>query len=110
MNVRHHVAALAVVALLLLAGTPLAWAQTPFPQVIHDSAGEIVVYQPQPETIIGNVMTGRAAMSLKTKSKGVPIFGAFLVHIDHRHGRGEGSQRDARSPCHQGPLAGLEGG
>jgi hypothetical protein len=77
MNVRRHLAALAAVFLFLLAGVPFVWAQTSFPQEITDPAGKIVVYQPQPESLKGNVLTGRAAMSLQPKGRSEPIFGAF---------------------------------
>ncbi len=48
-----------------------------WPQEIDAPEGTIVVYQPQPEKLTGNVLTGRAAMSLELKGQKEPIFGAF---------------------------------
>ncbi len=77
MNVGRRPAALAAVFLLLLVAAPFAGAQTTFPQEITDPEGTIVVYQPQPEKLTGNVLTGRAAMSFTLKGKTAPTFGAF---------------------------------
>jgi len=65
----------AVVAVLGVAGT--AAAQTTFPQQITAPEGTILIYQPQPEKLAGNVLSGRAAMSLTFTGKKEPIFGAF---------------------------------
>ncbi len=48
-----------------------------WPQELTGNKGTIVVYQPQPEKLIGNIITGRAAMSLELKSEAEPIFGVF---------------------------------
>jgi hypothetical protein len=48
-----------------------------WPQQLTGTQGTIVVYQPQPEKLIGNVLTGRAAMSLEMKDSVEPIFGVF---------------------------------
>src|SRR3954466_3323654 len=56
----------------LVFAQPLTW-----PQEVKAPEGTIVVYQPQPERLDGNVLTGRAAMSLELKSRKEPIFGAF---------------------------------
>ncbi|UTF60180.1 carbohydrate-binding family V/XII [Gilvimarinus sp. DA14] len=61
-------------ALLLLPACVLA---VEWPQQIEAEEGNIVVYQPQPEKLAGNLLTGRAAMSLELKNKDEPIFGAF---------------------------------
>lgn len=57
------------------------WVATAFaiewPQEITAPEGTIIVYQPQPESLVGNVLTGRAAMSLQLKDNSDPIFGAF---------------------------------
>lgn len=54
-----------------------ASAQTPFPQQITAPEGSVIVYQPQPETLEGNVLTGRAAMSLELQAREEPVFGVF---------------------------------
>jgi hypothetical protein len=48
-----------------------------WPQEVTAEEGTIVVYQPQPESLRGNVLTGRAAMSLELNGRDDPIFGAF---------------------------------
>jgi hypothetical protein len=77
MNVGRRLAALAAALLLLVGAASFAAAQTTWPQEIADPEGTIVVYQPQPEKIAGNVLTGRAAMSFTLKGKTAPTFGAF---------------------------------
>ena len=48
-----------------------------WPQEITADEGTIVVYQPQPDKLEGNVLTARAAMSLELNDRDEPIFGAF---------------------------------
>ncbi len=48
-----------------------------WPQEIDIPEGKIVIYQPQPEKLTGNEITGRAAMSLEIGDNQSPIFGAF---------------------------------
>lgn len=54
----------------------VALADTDWPQEIVGDKGNIVVYQPQPENLNGNVLTARAAMALELKGK-EPIYGVF---------------------------------
>lgn len=58
-------------ALLSLNSDAVEW-----PQEVDTSQGTIVVYQPQPETLKGNKLTARAAMSFKLQNK-EPLFGVF---------------------------------
>lgn len=77
MTINHRTApaawALAVTS-FLLSGTVSA---IDWPQEITAEEGTIVVYQPQPDSLEGNVLSGRAAMSLEPKGEAEPIFGAF---------------------------------
>ncbi|MDQ9091604.1 carbohydrate-binding family V/XII [Pseudoalteromonas haloplanktis] len=57
--------------LLSFKGLAVEW-----PQEVDTSEGVIVVYQPQPETLKGNALTARSAMSFKLKDSD-PIFGVF---------------------------------
>jgi len=63
--------------------TPLM-ADLEWPQEISSDEGTIVVYQPQPESLEGNVLRGRAAIALELKGREEPIFGAmwFSANID----------------------------
>ena len=67
-----------------------------WPQEIEGDKGTIVVYQPQPEKLSGNVLTGRAAFSLEMKGKDDPIFGAmwFTAKIDTDSDAGIATVRD----------------
>ena len=48
-----------------------------WPQEVTAPEGKIVVYQPQPEKLEGNVLVGRSAMSLELYDNPDPIFGTF---------------------------------
>jgi len=48
-----------------------------WPQELTADKGTIVIYQPQPEKLQGNILTGRAAMQLELKNIEQPIFGVF---------------------------------
>ncbi|MGA9573301.1 MAG: hypothetical protein WBS20_05060 [Lysobacterales bacterium] len=69
--------------LFFLLGTMSALAMD-WPQEITAPEGTIVVYQPQPETLEGNILTGRAAISLQLSNKDEQVFGAmwFSAQID----------------------------
>ncbi|ARD20605.1 carbohydrate-binding family V/XII [Shewanella japonica] len=48
-----------------------------WPQEVETKLGTLVVYQPQPESLEGNVLQSRAAMSFEVKDQAEPVFGAF---------------------------------
>jgi hypothetical protein len=87
--------------LCLIVATTLG-AETPFPQEITAPEAKVVVYQPQPEKLEGNVLTGRAAMSILPTGRKEPIFGAFwfssLIDTDQEQGRAQ----PARAACAAG--------
>ncbi len=82
--------------LLLLAYASASSAVGEWPQEVTAPEGTIVVYQPQPETLEGNVLTGRAAMSLELKDQSDPIFGTFWfkARIDTDRDSGTALVRD----------------
>ena len=47
-----------------------------WPREIQIDAGTVVVYQPQPEALNGNVLDARAAVSVDLQSNDGPVFGA----------------------------------
>jgi hypothetical protein len=54
------------------------WAKDAYwPRVIKFNQGSITLYQPQPEALTGNNLHGRAAVMVKQKKEGQPVFGAF---------------------------------
>src|SRR5271156_1497814 len=48
-----------------------------WPKEIESDLGRIIIYQPQLDALTGNVLTGRAAVSLQGPEKKEPIFGAL---------------------------------
>ncbi|WP_057831809.1 hypothetical protein [Colwellia sp. TT2012] len=48
-----------------------------WPQELTGDKATIIIYQPQPEKLVGNILTGRAAMQLELKNKKEPVFGVF---------------------------------
>lgn len=69
-------AALAVVCAILASAGVSAQAEDPgWPRDIPCYAGMITVYQPQPESLKANVLTGRAASSFLKKGETEPVFG-----------------------------------
>jgi len=62
---------------LMLSALPLLAQAIDWPKEIDIPEGKIVIYQLQPEKFEGNVISGRAAMSLELTKSPEPIFGAF---------------------------------
>ena len=56
--------------------------ETTWPKVITLPSGVITVYQPQPETLEGTTLSGRAAISVKHKDAKSPTFGAIWIKSD----------------------------
>ena len=48
-----------------------------WPQELSMDQGTLVIYQPQPESLKGKTLTGRAAMSMELKNSDTPIYGVF---------------------------------
>jgi hypothetical protein len=84
--------------LVMAAAVPLQCLAIEWPQEIDATEGKIVVYQPQPEKLTGNILSGRAAMSLELKNKAEPIFGAFwfTAKIDTDQDAGTALVRDVK--------------
>ena len=66
-----------VLIVLTAIAVPAVAAAVDWPQEVTADEGTIVVYQPQPESLNGNTLAGRAAMSLELNGADEPIFGAF---------------------------------
>jgi len=58
-----------------------------WPRSISIPRGEIVIYQPQPETFEGNKLTARAAVALTVKEQPEPVFGAIWMEARVRTDR-----------------------
>ena len=71
----------------------IAW-----PQEIEAPEGTLIMYQPQPESLKGNVLTGRAAISLELNDDPEPIFGAlwYTARIDTDRDAGTALVRDLK--------------
>jgi hypothetical protein len=64
----------AATAVLCVAGVALA-DEGGWPKLIEPPEAEIVIYQPQPENLEGDVLTGRSAVMVTPKDATDPIFG-----------------------------------
>ncbi|MDH3327744.1 MAG: hypothetical protein OEM01_00745 [Desulfobulbaceae bacterium] len=95
----HQLAKLLMAVLLILPATH-AWSEIPqsieWPQEVSSAEGKIIIYQPQPEQLQGNTLTGRAAMALELTRQKEPIFGAlwFTAKIDTDQEAGLATIRD----------------
>jgi hypothetical protein len=70
------IALLAVAATLAIA-TPARAGDPGWPRQIDSPSGSFVIYQPQPEELHGDVLTGRAAFSLLKSGDANPTFGVL---------------------------------
>ena len=66
-----------------------------WPQEVDTAEGTIVVYQPQPESLKGNILSARSAMSFTPKDQGA-IFGVFwfTAKIDTDRSTDQATVRD----------------
>ncbi len=69
-------------ALALAAASSAALADD-WPRQFDSDSGSFVIYEPQPETLNGDLLTGRAAFSLTKASGQSPVFGVlwFTEHV-----------------------------
>jgi hypothetical protein len=91
--------AIALLAAAICLTTPSLGAEaTDWPKEVKAPDGTVVIYQPQPEKLQGNFLTGRAAMSLELANKKEPIFGAFwfTAKLDTDKDSGISIVRDVR--------------
>ena len=65
---------------LLSVSTFAAWSQSSagWPKEIESSQGNIILYQPQPQKLTGQQLTGVAAFSIAPAAKKEPLFGALF--------------------------------
>jgi len=66
-----------ILALICFAIPSLSLAQEIWPKIIEVPEGKITIYQPQPESLNGNKLTSRGAISITRKGETEPIFGAM---------------------------------
>ena len=76
-------AALAAAAALAVA-VPARAGDPDWPRQLDSPSGSIVIYQPQPEDLDGDVLTARAAFSLQKSADASPTFGVlwFTEHLE----------------------------
>lgn len=68
-----------IFALVFAAGLWVIKAEaSTWPKTIKTEKGELVMYQPQPESLDGTTLSGRAAISVKIKDSD-PVFGAVWI-------------------------------
>jgi hypothetical protein len=68
---------LTICSLVCSAGSKAQDTNFDWPREIDSSIGHIVLYEPQPDSLDGNVLTGRSAVSLQRPSDKEPVFGAL---------------------------------
>jgi hypothetical protein len=61
---------------VIFASAAVAVADEDWPREIETAKGLVVLYQPQVDVLEGDILTGRAAVSIKPKGQDEPIFGA----------------------------------
>ena len=76
---------MAALALGLLVGLAAAAHADPadWPRAFDTASGAFIIYEPQPEALDGDVLSGRAAFSLQRSGSAEPSFGVlwFTEHI-----------------------------
>ncbi len=61
----------------------LVSAQSTWPKEIPlQSGGKVLVYQPQPESLNGNTLSARSAVSVRVKESDEPVFGAIWADAE----------------------------
>src|ERR1700733_8819180 len=73
-----------VTSFLILAAVTLppgiAWSQDAgWPRIVNDGGTQVVIYQPQPDSLDGNTLQSRVAVSIKRPADETPLFGALWV-------------------------------
>ncbi len=63
-------------------------ANTDWPREIQTDKGKIIIYQPQPEKLTGNLMEARAAISIESNDNKEPTFGAMWIKAKMNTDRG----------------------
>jgi hypothetical protein len=83
-SITHYSAAAALALLLpVVAGAATdAVATDAWPRQLESAQGTILLYQPQPETLQGTTLNGRAAFSVTAPGKKEPVFGALWFTAD----------------------------
>ena len=75
----------AILALALILSRPALAAQDAWPKRFEHPKGTVVMYQPQMEDFKDDVLTARAAVSVKTKEMKAPVFGAVWLSRPRPH-------------------------
>jgi len=66
-------------SIILLLSTLGSYGQVQWPKAIpFKNGGSVTLYQPQPESLEGNILKGRSAISVNETSKSDPVFGVIF--------------------------------
>ena len=65
-----------LVCLLILGTVAVVAADEEWPREIQTEKGLVVLYQPQVDSLDGDLLSGRSAVSIKATGQDEPIFGA----------------------------------
>jgi hypothetical protein len=76
-------------SMLLASSSPSGAVDPDWPRQIDTPEATIVLYQPQPETLQGNILTARFAVAVTMKSRSTPVYGTVWtssrVETDREH-------------------------
>ena len=72
-------AILTILSLAVVFGRPALAGQDPWPKRFEHPKGTVVMYQPQLESFKDDILSARAAVSVKTKNMKAPVFGAVWL-------------------------------
>lgn len=79
-HIKRLLTLIQVSVVILLIAPKISGTTAPvWPKVINTPKGDITVYQPQPETLNGTDLSGRAAVSVKSPDSKRQIFGAIWI-------------------------------
>ncbi len=84
MHTRKALGFLSLLLFSLLVFTPRSSAQETnfdWPREIDSPIGQIIMYEPQPDSLDGDLITGRAAVSLHRTGEEEPVFGALWFRV-----------------------------
>lgn len=97
------------ITIAVFSGIASANAQDKWPKQFTDADGAVItMYEPQPESISGNEMTGRAAVSIKKSGTAEPVFGAVMFTATLQNSRSSGTLSFDRFTVNRAKFSGLD--
>ena len=83
-------------------------AQGSWPRTVPTSGGgKLTMYEPQPESLTGNQLTGRAAVSVRKSASDEPVFGVVFFTATLQHS-GSSDNAITSMKMNQAKFSGME--